>query len=129
YVDPHLESFAGTLDRDRIVEIPGVGAVYGYRRKMTQVPAFAWLPARDSLGLLIHLLRERAGGLDGGEKRLVDVARIFGGPDHTCHFAPQRSVLLARVHEHDIPRLGTPTKLACDQHRTPLLHEERICYR
>jgi hypothetical protein len=81
YVDPHPVSIAGALNRDRIVEIPGVGAVYRDRRKMTQVPAFAGLPERDGLRLLIDLLRKLAGGPDRSEKRLVDVARIFRSPD------------------------------------------------
>ena len=124
-----LYPVAGPLDRDRVVEILGVSAVDRHRREVAEVPALAGLPARDGLSLLFHLLGKRTGGPDGGEKRLVDVARVFGGPDDARHLAAQRAVLLARVHQHDIPRLGTATKLACDQHRTPLLHEERICYR
>src|SRR5215212_9560905 len=96
---------------------------------MAQVRALTELPVGNALSLLIHLLRERACGFDGGEERLVDVARVFRRPDNARHLATQRAVLRARVHEHDIPRLGPPTKLACDQHRTPLFDEERICYR
>jgi hypothetical protein len=95
---------------------------------MPQIPALSALPARHNFSFFVYLLRESTGGPDGGEKRLVDVARIFRSPDDACHLATQRAVLLARVDEHDVPRLGTPTKLACDQHRTPLFHEERICY-
>src|SRR5215213_4592406 len=96
---------------------------------MTQVPAFSALPAGHNLCLFVHLFREGTGGPDGGEKRLVDVARVLRSPDDARHLATQRAVLLTRVHEHDIPSLGTPTQLACDQHRTPLFDEERICYR
>src|SRR3954471_24641732 len=96
---------------------------------MTQIPAFATFPARHDFSLFVQLLREGTGGSDRGEKRLVDVTWVFRRPDDARHLATQRAVLLARVHQHDVPRLGTPTKLACDKHRTPLFDEKRICNR
>src|SRR5215216_4882876 len=94
YVDPYPVAICGTLDRDRIVEIFCVGAVYGHRREVTEVPALPHLRLCDDLGLLIYLSRELA-----------------GGP------------------ENYVASLSAPAKLACDQHRTPLLDEERVCYR
>src|SRR5918994_5862138 len=129
YVNPYFEALCGTLDRDRIVEVLCVGAVYGHRGEVTQVPALPGLPVCDRLGLFIDLLREPAGGADGGEERLVYVARVFGRPDDARYLAPERAVLLAGVDEDYIAGLSAPAKLACDQHRTPLLDEERVCYR
>src|SRR5688572_32954932 len=77
YVDPYSVAACRTLDRDRIVEIFCVGAVYGNRREVTQVPAVPNLPLRDGLSLLIDLSRELAGGTDGGEERLINVARVL----------------------------------------------------
>jgi hypothetical protein len=83
----------------------------------------------DDLGLFIDLSRELAGGSDGGEERLIDVARVLRRPDDAGYLAPERAVLLAGVHEDYVAGLGAPAKLACDQHGTPLLDEERVCYR
>src|SRR5918995_5146855 len=96
---------------------------------MTQVRAFPHLLAHHRVSLLIHFLRELAGRSDGGEERLVDVTRVLGRPDYARDLAPERAVLLPGVHEDYIAGLGTPAKLACDQHRAPLLDEERVCYR
>src|ERR687897_499749 len=95
YVDPYPVAVCGTLDRDRIVEVLCVGAVYGDRREVTQVPALPHLPVCDDLGLLIDLSRELAGGSDGGEERLIDVARVLRRPDDAGYLAPERAVLLA----------------------------------
>src|SRR5215207_8915293 len=111
YVDPNPVAICGTFDRDRIVEVHCVGAVYGHRREVTQVPALPYLPVCDGLGLLI------------------DVARVLRRPDDAGYLAPERAVLLAGVHQNYVAGLSAPAKLACDQHRTPLLDEERVCYR
>src|ERR671910_311328 len=129
YVDPYSVATCRTLDRDRIVEVFGVGAVYGHRGEVTQVPALPHLPACEGLGLLIDLSRELPGGTDGGEERFIDVARVLGRSDDARYLAPERAVSLAGVHEDYVAGLSAPTKLACDQHRTPLLYEERVCYR
>src|SRR5215212_1114774 len=129
YVDPYHVAVCGTLDRDRIVEIFCIGTVYGHRGEVTQVPALPHLPARDGPGLLIDLSRELAGGSDGGEERLIDVARVLRRPYDAGYLAPERAVLLASVHEDYVAGLSAPAKLACDQHRTPLLDEERVSYR
>src|SRR5919106_2734077 len=129
YVDPYPVAVCGTLDRDRIVEIFCIGTVNGHRGEVTQVPALPHLPACDGLGLLIDLSRELSGGADGGEERLVDVARVLRRSDDARYLAPERAVLLAGSHEDYVAGLSAPTKLACDQHRTPLLYEERVCYR
>src|SRR5688500_2063883 len=129
YVYPNPVAVCGTLDRDRIVEVFCVGAVYGNRGEVTQVGALSDLRACDGFGLLIDLSREFSGGTDGGKKGLVNVARVLRRSDDARHLSPERAVLLAGVHEDYIAGLGTPAKLACDQHRTPLLDEERVCYR
>src|SRR5215203_1708047 len=129
YVDPYPVAICSALDRDRIVEILCVGAVYGHRGEVTQVPTLPHLPVCDGLGLLIDLSREFAGCSDGGEECLIDVARILRRPDDAGYLAPERAVLLAGVYEDYVAGLSTPAKLACDQHRTPLLDEERVCYR
>src|SRR5215216_4881479 len=128
-VDPYPVAVCGTLDRDRIVEIFCIGTVYGHRGEVTQVPALPHLPVCDGIGLLIDLSRKLAGGTDGGEERLVDVARVLRRPDDAGYLAPERAVLLAGVHKDYVAGFSAPAKLACDQHRTPLLDEERVCYR
>src|SRR5829696_116794 len=95
YVDPNPVAICGTFDRDRIVEVHCVGAVYGHRREVTQVPALPYLPVCDGLGLLIDFFREFAGGSDGGEESLIDVARVLRRPDDAGYLAPERAVLLA----------------------------------
>src|ERR671912_1422317 len=129
YVDPDPVAVCGTLHRDGIVEVLCVGAVYGHRGEVTKVPALPHLPACNGLGLLIDLSRELAGGAYGGEQRLVNVARVLRRPDYARYLAPERAVPLAGVHEDYVAGLSAPAKLACDQHRTPLLDEERVCYR
>ena len=129
YMNPYLEAICCTLDRDRIVEVFGVGAVYRHRGEVTQVYALPDLPMCDGIGLLFDLPRELAGGPDGGEESLIDIARVLGRPDNSRYLAPQRAVLLSGIHEDYIAGLGASAKLACDQHRTPLLDEERVCYR
>src|ERR671938_1945038 len=127
YVYPYPVAVCRTLDRDRIVEIFCIGTVYGHRGEVTQVPALPHLPACD--GLLIDLSRELAGGSDGGEERLIDVARVLRRPDDAGYLAPERAVLLAGVHEDYLAGLSAPAKLACDKPRTPPLYEERVCSR
>src|SRR5215203_4878630 len=129
YVDPYPVAVSETLDRDRIVEVFCVGAVYGNRGEVPQVPALPDLPVYDGLGLLVDLSRELAGGADGGEECLIDVARVLRRPDDAGYLAPERAVLLAGVHENYVAGLSAPAKLASNQHRTPLLDEERVCYR
>lgn len=43
------------LDRDRVVEVPGVRPVYGDGRQMAQVHAFAEVFAGDGGGLVLRL--------------------------------------------------------------------------
>src|SRR5215207_1149982 len=129
YVDPDFVAVFGALDRDRVVEVFGVGPVYGHGREMPEVLSLPDLPSRDRLGLLLDLPRELAGGPDGGEKRLVDVARVLRGPDYAGNLAPQRAVLLAGVNQDQVSGLSAAAQLACDQHGTPLLDEKRVCYR
>src|ERR687895_79292 len=93
YVDPYPVATCRTLDRDRIVEVFRVGAVYGHRGEVAQVPALPHLPVCEGLGLLIDLCRELAGGSDGGEERLIDVARVLRRPDDARCLAPERAVL------------------------------------
>jgi hypothetical protein len=125
-VHPELIAIPRPLDGDRVVEVLGVRPVYGHRREVAEVPALAGVLARDRLGLLLRLAREGSGGRDGGEERLVDVAGVPGRPDHARHLAAQRAVLLTRADEDDVPGLGAATELAGDQHRAPLLDEERV---
>jgi hypothetical protein len=129
YVDPYPVAICGTLDRDRIVKVFCVGAIYGHRGEVTQVPALPDLPVCGGLGLLIDLSRECAGGTDGGEECLIHVARVLRRSDDAHYLAPERAVFLAGVHEDYVAGLSAPAKLACDQHRTPLFDEKRVCYR
>jgi len=124
---PQAVAVARALDGDGVVEILGVRAVYGDGRKVAQIlAALASLPAGRLDGLLLDLRRERARGLDGGEERVVDVARVVRGAKHLDDLAAQRAALLADAHQHDVAGLGPPPQLAGNEDRATLLYEEGI---
>jgi hypothetical protein len=125
-VDPEPVTAPGPLDGDRVVEVFGVRPVYGHGREAAEVLALPGVSTGDGFGLFLDLAREPPGGPDGGEECLVDVARVARRPDNPCDLAAQRPVLLTGADEDDVPGLGAPAELAGDQHRAPLLDEERI---
>src|SRR5215218_9537870 len=98
----------------------------GDGREVAEVPALPEVLAGDRLGFFFDLAWELSGSPDGGEERLVDIARVLRGPDHARDLTAQGAVLLAGLHQDYVPRLGAPAELARDQHRAPLLDEERV---